>query len=672
MLDNLILIFGFIEVLFVLGAIYCVLEKSGYRVSEALAISILLLLTYLSFIFQTAFILSIPKFSYLVEIPITIYSIRLCFLNPESFKRICVGTKIIFRESRFITCILLMGIGYLFLQSVVLKPNNVDSLVYNLSRVLLFQQENTLFLEHVNLYHQAVLPIGNDILYHLFLRSYQEYGLALFAWLSFIGIGCSGWALTTNYYSRKIALISVLLILSMPQIIYATTTPKNDLVLGFIASLILLLSSKVLKDLEIDRVLLICIALSFGLGAKTTFASFILFYIPIFLFFLIRSHTFKSVFQIFWAHRLLLVIISIPCLVLAQVYLFAWNHIHWGGFSGPSEYVHTVKNHDGVLGTVSNAVRYFLQSFHFPALIDSYLVKFFGISVPEKLQSLYDQWLLPLCSNFGITNYRYNFQIQWEQTEDSWFGPFGFIFLLLLPLFILKGNTVTKLAAVVLAFTFMLICYKLAWTPMKDRYFALIFGASTMFAAFLVSHIIDRKFIVKAITGYAIFSFFFAITFNITKPTFYFFSPRIDQMFVSSFVNGHNVWSFTQMGKERFWEHPDVSKFLNHIPPSRIGIFQAGHREVYPYLISRPDCHFIPMERIIDNEHALKITYPSQLDEELDYVLILENQFTIETNHLYINNQSIKSKKELTLVRQIELGKVRQSNRRLVSLISVG
>ena len=334
MLDNLILIFGFIEIFFVLGAIYCVLEKSGYRVSEALSISILLLLTYLSFTFQTAFILGIPKFSYLVEIPITVYSIRLCFLNRERFKRIFVGAKIIFRESRIITCILLMGIGYLFLQSVVLKPNNVDSLVYNLARVLLFQQENTVFLKNLNLYHQAVLPIGNDILYHLFLRSYQEYGLALFAWFSYIGIGLSGWALVTKYYPIKSALISVLIILSMPQIIYAATTPKNDLVLGFIASLILLLSSKVLKDLEIEKVLLICIALSFGLGAKTTFASFILFYIPIFLFFLIRSHTFKSILQILWAHRFLLVVTSIPCLVLAQVYLFAWNHIHWGGFSG--------------------------------------------------------------------------------------------------------------------------------------------------------------------------------------------------------------------------------------------------------------------------------------------------------------------------------------------------
>jgi hypothetical protein len=237
---------------------------------------------------------------------------------------------------------------------------------------------------------------------------------------------------------------------------------------------------------------------------------------------------------------------------------------------------------------------------------------------------------------------------------------------------ILKGNSVIKLAAAVLALTFIFICYKLAWTPMKDRYFALIFGASTMFAAYFVSRIINKKFIIKAITGYAIFSFFFAITFNITKPTFHFFSPRIDQMFISSFVRGHNIWSFTQMGKQRFWEPSNVSTFLDHIPSSTIGVFQAGHRPVFPHLISRPDCHFIPMERRIDNDQSMQIRYPKELDDILDYVLILENQFDIDSNYLIIDKQSIETRKELIVVRQIEIGRDGQNNPRLISLISVG
>ena len=384
MLNYLIFSFGFIEIFFVIGAIYCTLQKSGCRVSEAMSFAILLLIVYLSATFQIAFILGNAKISYFIEIPITIYSIRLFFLNKIHCRSFYLATKDIFSNSRFLSFILILGIAYLFAQSVLLKPNNIDSLVYNLARVLLFQQENSLFLKNVNLYHQAVLPVGNDILYHIFLRCYQEYGLALFSWFSYIGIAFSGWAIATQYYSRKVAIISVLIILSMPQIIYASTTPKNDLILGFIASVVLLLSSKLLNDLDIKKFLLVWIALSFGLGAKTTFASFILFYIPVFLFFLTKNHTIKSIFRVFWLNRIALGLTLIPCLILSQSYLFVWNHIHWGGFSGPSSFVDTVKNHDGILGATSNAIRYLLESFHLPAIIDSYLFKIFEFSISEK------------------------------------------------------------------------------------------------------------------------------------------------------------------------------------------------------------------------------------------------------------------------------------------------
>jgi hypothetical protein len=207
---------------------------------------------------------------------------------------------------------------------------------------------------------------------------------------------------------------------------------------------------------------------------------------------------------------------------------------------------------------------------------------------------------------------------------------------------------------------------------MKDRYFAFIFGASTLFVAFMVNRFLHRRYLIKIVTGYSIFSFFFAITFNLTKPLFNFFSPRVDQMFVDSIVRGHNVWSLTHLGKERFWEHSDISKLLDNIPSSKIGVFQAGHRQVFPYLISRPDCHFIPMERRINDEHSsMHIKYPSRLNGEIDYVLIIENQFEIYPNQLFMNNQCIRTNKELTLVRQLNIGNESQNKRKLISLISV-
>ena len=150
-----------------------------------------------------------------------------------------------------------------------------------------------------------------------------------------------------------------------------------------------------------------------------------------------KDHSLKSIFRVFWVNRIPLGVALIPCFILAQFYLFAWNHFQWDGISGPPAFVHNVTNHDGIWGATSNAIRYLLESFHFPAPIDTYICKIFGVSMSEKIQSLHDQCLIPLISNFGLSS-NYEFQIQWEQTEHSWFGPFGFIFLACLPLFIFR------------------------------------------------------------------------------------------------------------------------------------------------------------------------------------------------------------------------------------------
>jgi hypothetical protein len=78
------------------------------------------------------------------------------------------------------------------------------------------------------------------------------------------------------------------------------------------------------------------------------------------------------------------------------------------------------------------------------------------------------------------------------------------------------------------------------------------------------------------------------------------------------------------------------------------------------------------MERRIDNDQSMQIRYPKELDDNLDYVLILENQFDIDSKYLIIDKQSIETRKELIVVRQIEIGRDGQNNPRLISLISVG
>ena len=239
--------------------------------------------------------------------------------------------------------------------------------------------------------------------------------------------------------------------------------------------------------------------------------------------------------------------------------------------SGPSEFVNTVKNHDGFIGLLSNLIGISWKPFIFPHLSILRSKKIFGFSVPDTINALYHTWLYPFITNSGLSS-ECSFQLQWDQTEHSWFGPFGFNILLCFPIFLWKGNHITKFAVIVLGLVFLLLCFSLTWTPMRDRYFSFLFGSSSLFAAFIANLIIQKKYLIKIVSAYCIISFTFAITFNITKPLFHFFSPRIDQMFFSSFIHGHNIWSLTKI-KQRFWQHSDISQFLCN-SPSNIGLFQ--------------------------------------------------------------------------------------------------
>ena len=78
---------------------------------------------------------------------------------------------------------------YLYFQSITLQPNNQDSLVYTLANSSL-EDGGTLFPQTISDYTQVCYPIGNDILYYLFLRFDISRGTAFFnfwrMWVLFV------------------------------------------------------------------------------------------------------------------------------------------------------------------------------------------------------------------------------------------------------------------------------------------------------------------------------------------------------------------------------------------------------------------------------------------------------------------------------------------------------
>lgn len=88
---------------------------------------------------------------------------------------------------------------YLGLQAVILPPANYASMTYNLARVLLFEQDGSLFPSSWTTTRQFMHPVGSDILAHLFLRFGTDYGVGVFSFLAYPVIGFGTYALTKRH-----------------------------------------------------------------------------------------------------------------------------------------------------------------------------------------------------------------------------------------------------------------------------------------------------------------------------------------------------------------------------------------------------------------------------------------------------------------------------------------
>ena len=125
-------------------------------------------------------------------------------------------------------------------------------------------------------------------------------------------------------------------------------------------------------------------------------------------------------------------------------------------------------NSDGIFGTLANLCRYFFESFHLTQPFDETWEKAFNHYPSAFVQNLYDTYCVPL---FGELSLAQPFVINWSQTEDTWYGPFGFLAAWVgAPCAFFYRKSPAKLAAV-LAFVFLfLVAYKIKWWSSNQRY----------------------------------------------------------------------------------------------------------------------------------------------------------------------------------------------------------
>lgn len=609
---------------FCLGGVLFVYQPSR-RVSEALSLGIVLALMLLSIIFQVSFLLEFPSLSFGFEGLFAVIILGYVIKKRTELKEIATTIKNFVFYHKVISSIIFICWLYLFLLAVIIPPSNWDSMTYNLSRVLLFQQENSLLLENVTTYRQAMFVTGSDILTHAFLRFYSDYGVGLFSFLAYASIGLGTYSLSRNFSSVKISLITTLVIIGMPEFCFQATSTKNDIFTAAAAVFCLQVMYRLLQVLNIQDLSLIILGLFFGASAKSTFLVFLLPFSICFGFLIIRKYKIVDILKLLRTNWLYLIILTSPVLIMSQFWLFFHNLVTQNDATFGLAQEKFVKSSGikGIEGGIANLVRYFLQSFHlFP--FDYIAQARLNINLENYLENLYQTIFEPI---FGNKKMGYaggvprQFSIKLFPHEDySWYGIGGF-FLTLPGLFfsLIKGNAFLRATSITLLSFILIVSYAAYWTPWNNRYLSLFFTASGVCIAFFLTSIIRLKkdsILTKSIIVLSIFILISSCILNSSKP--------FGGLSIKAFFKP-NIWRETNFGQDRlyygdqYYKDDRIEKFKTLVSKdSKVALVAEDDTWIYHFYLTNPDVTIEPVKFSKFQENRTLYDYLFCLDVDCD------------------------------------------------------
>ena len=606
-----------------------------------------------SFILQLLFLIGILNALIAIEIFILVFSYLTIVKNSKYYKE---DARYVFQnyELRFVLILCFFPVAYLLLQSVILRPNNTDSLVYNLARCLIYEDAGTLFPKSVSDYAHVALPLGNDILYHLFLRFEGEKGLAYFSFFAYVGSILATYSLVRIYHSANTSFCSALIFACLPEIVFQATTPKNDLAVVFYALCSLIAFSHFSKHKSHPKLSLFILFIAGGLSCKSTFLAVAIPVIFGFLYWAWRQNNLSVSLKILRGRPRIGLALFFTAVIMSQVWLFIYNVWAWGTWSGPPFFVNGNVNQDGPLGGLANLCRYFFESLHLTSTIDFAWEKFFGFSLSSSLLELYDRLFYPVFGDIALAQ---PFSINWSQTEDTWYGPIGFATAWLgAPCAFYFRKSPAKWVAV-LAFSFLfIVAYKINWWSSNQRYLACFFALTVVASAPILEKIHEHKILITPIYIVSILIGLHAMLFNVTKPTFHFLSPRIDLMLKDSLIDGKNVWTKTRFGKETWWASSLGNWSELNLKDKTVGIVANNHHNHFNFIMAHPDARFVGLahDRGLPKESYERIFSNQELNlSGIDFLLLLSVDHSIDrgsdSNYLSISTPIENTQKKILI-----------------------
>jgi hypothetical protein len=665
-------------IVFNLG-IYSLVRKRCDSVSLAFSYSAILTLAVLSLSIQAFFLLGIHGVYFLFDIVIIVFSVFRVIHNRDVIKRdVQIVSRFLKKEKLFVF-ILLPVLIYLSLQAFLLPPGNLDSMVYNLARVLMFKQEGGLFLENYSYFGQPSFPVGHDLLSFLFLRFNSDFGLGIFSFISYVIIIVGTFSIVGCFYNKKLAVSIAIIIASLTEIVLQATTTKNDIPAAAVVIVIFLAGYNFIISRRSVHLYLVIVGLLWGVTIKAYFAGFALLFILFYAAFLIykqENFSFTGLLSHISVNKIKLnykyYIIPVG-LILCIFFFYGHNIKKYGNIFGEKRAVARNQNQDGVIGGILNLGRYIIQSAEIP------------IKYGYKVNEIHDSFLKEYKSK-GMKDKKSKIDLAGKPflSEDhSWYGPLGFFLIIPVIAFsVFFVNTLqnalkktkfsrlvsyksheqtllgcgrrplfakgyVRVVSLTLSLYFIFISYKVAWMPWNTRYFSLFFAGSGLCIAYVFNRFLNKNTrVIKGIKGFivliAIYTLLSATLQNSRSPTIPGFASA--NLFYNLYKYGSGVLEgnrpvkkcFAWLGKvsnrqsqyEIFYPGNMLTTFISSVGRDKRVLVLGYFIPVFPLFFTRPDLEITVsrLDRVFLNNKPYSLSRKSDymsIRANYDYIVIL-------------------------------------------------
>lgn len=400
----------------------------------------------------------------------------------------------------------------LFLLSILVPPNNYDSMTYHLSRVAHWIQNQNIYPYQTNNLRQiALTPLAEYVILNFQILSGSDYFANLVQWFSMLGsmavVSLLVKELGLNYKGQ---FFSALLALSIPMGVFQSTTTQNDYVASFFfLSFIYFAYISIHKKLQFWNTIFF-ISCSLSLGGLTKYTT-LMFALPFTIWYIFLY------FKMFPIKKIL--IIASIVILIAGIILFPFvrrNQIYFHSALGPESIQSAAVNENlSLINMMSNSTKTIIDNFVLPLNSNNIIL----LVVVQKIHQVLG--ISPYSSSTNLSKYEVKFVFH----EDYTGSPLHIIFFILAGITLLfnkiSNHRTLLIFSICIILAFLLYSFLFKWQPWANRYLLQLGLASTIVSGTVISKMVLQKpFLMDMLIVALLLFTMLPVFFNPSKPLF--------------------------------------------------------------------------------------------------------------------------------------------------------